>query len=313
MSAKATSKKKEFPEGAFFDWTATFDDHAPGPLPSIDIGCNLVDDAFEKDVDEVLLRARRAGLSAIVVTGTSVAASERALAFADANSGKEPHGIDIFATCGVHPHDAKSCDASTIPKLRELAQHPKCVAVGECGLDFDRNFSPPETQRAVFEQQLRLGLELGKPLFMHCREASEDLCSIIRKVTEESSSSSSSSSSELVGVVHCFTGTMAEMQRFVEMGLHIGITGWICDDREGRGASLSEVVAQVPQGKLMVETDAPYLTPRSIRPNRVRPWRNEPCLLPHVMHRVAGVRQETMQALANHTLKTSQSFFGLAD
>ena len=122
MSAKATSKKKEFPEGAFFDWTATFDDHAPGPLPSIDIGCNLVDDAFEKDVDEVLLRARRAGLSAIVVTGTSVAASERALAFADANSGKEPHGIDIFATCGVHPHDAKSCDASTIPKLRELAQ-----------------------------------------------------------------------------------------------------------------------------------------------------------------------------------------------
>jgi Tat protein secretion system quality control protein TatD with DNase activity len=181
MSASSKSKKKEFPEGAFFKGSGDF----ILSLPSVDIGANLLDDAYEKDVDEVLVRAQRAGLKAIVVTGTSLKASERAIAFAETKSNAE---LEVFATVGIHPHDAKSCSehiGATMKELRLLAGHPKCVAVGECGLDFDRNFSPQDVQRKVFEQQVQLAKELGKPLFMHCRDAAKDLEEIIKRLVTE--------------------------------------------------------------------------------------------------------------------------------
>ncbi|QDZ23609.1 deoxyribonuclease TatD [Chloropicon primus] len=297
----SSSKKKEFPEGAFLK------DSEGGQvvaLPCVDIGANLVDDAFDKDVDEVLERARRAGLRALVVTGTSLKGSEMAIRFANEKSSES---LRVYATCGVHPHDAKSVDEDTMSKIRELAKDPKCVAIGECGLDFDRNFSPQDTQKDVFEQQLLLAKELGKPVFMHCRDASASL----REIMEKADCSFKSDEGGMEGVVHCFTGTMEEAKAFLDLGLHIGITGWICDDREDRSVNLSRVVKEVPRGKLMVETDAPYLTPRSIRPNRVRPWRNEPCLLPHVMAKVAEARGETVEDLASHAFQTSVDFFGL--
>ena len=301
MASSKKSSKKEFPQGAFFKYEE--EDQGEGetcsPLPCIDIGANLMDEAYDKDVEEVLQRAHQAGVKAIVITGTSVKASEAAVAFAQEKSSPE---VQLFATVGVHPHDAKSCDDSTVAKLRELAAHPKCVAIGECGLDFDRNFSPPDVQKRVFEEQVVLAKELQKPLFMHCREAAKELCEIIGRHAPLG----------VEGVVHCFTGSMDEMKAFVDLDLHIGITGWICDDREDRSVNLSAVVKEVPQGKLMIETDAPYLTPRSIRPNRVRPWRNEPCLLPHVMCKVAQAREESMSTLSKHALQTTQNFFNIS-
>jgi len=321
--AMAKGSKKEFPEGAFFKY-----EDGGAPLPCVDIGANLVDEAFAGDVAAVLARAGAAGVRAVVVTGTSVEGSRRALKFVDewhAGEEQKDAGVALFATVGVHPHDAKSCvvnhnssggtgDGETsedtpeiqlldsfLPTLRELAAHPRCVAIGECGLDFDRNFSPPDVQRRVFECQVALAKELGKPLFMHCREATADLASILERQQPLG----------VDGVVHCFTGTRKEAETFLGMGLHIGVTGWICDDREGRSAQVSEAVAAVPAGKLMVETDAPYLTPRTIRPNRVRPWRNEPCLLPHVMSKVAQARDQPMEDLATEALATTQEFFNI--
>ena len=295
---KKKKKDKVFPQGALFKYGK--EDYPKDALPCVDIGANLMDKAFENDVDEVMERASAAGLKAVVVTGTSVKASKAAIAFAEEKA-KQQDKLGMFATVGVHPHDAKTCNDETRDVLRALASHPKCVAIGECGLDFDRNFSPQDVQREVFEMQIKLAKELGKPLFMHCRDAADDLCEIVKR----------NQPLGVEGVVHCFTGSMEEMRRFVDLGFHIGITGWICDDREGRSEELSAVVASVPEGKLMIETDAPYLTPRSIRPNKVRPWRNEPCLLPHVMSKVSEARGETMETLSEHALKTTQKFFGI--
>ena len=158
---------------------------------------------------------------------------------------------------------------------------------------------------------------MGKPVFMHCREASSALREVIGKAGYVFSASNKDESNGCGakairgGVVHCFTGTTDEAKTFVGLGLHIGITDWICDDREGRSKGLCEAVRCVPAGKLMVETDAPYLTPRTIRPNRNRPWRNEPCLLPHVMSKVAEAREQTMEDLSAECLETTNKFFQL--
>ena len=301
-SASKTKTQKTFPDGALLRTAGEGDDASVVAYPSVDIGANLVDDAFEKDANEVLQRAKKTGLRAVVVTGTSITGSQLALKFAEEKCTDE---LRVYATCGVHPHDAKSATETTMSELRELASHPKCVAVGECGLDFDRNFSPQDTQKRVFEQQLALAKELGKPVFMHCRDAAEELRECVERAGCEFGEGG------MAGVVHCFTGTREEAEAFLAMGLHIGVTGWICDDREGRSAQAAEALRAVPRGRLMVETDAPYLTPRTIRPNRLRPWRNEPCLLPHVCAKAAECRGESVEDLCSHTLRTTELFFGL--
>lgn len=255
----------------------------------VDIGANLTHASFGEDLDAVLDRARRAGVGTIIVTGTSVEESRRAAELAAA------HGL--YATAGVHPHHARDCDAGTIPALRAIAALPQVVALGECGLDYNRNYSPHPDQEKWFVAQLELAAELGKPLFLHSRDAHPRFAEILRH--------------HRIGkaVAHCFTGEAAELRAYLELGLYIGITGWICDERRGR--HLVELVKAIPQDRLLLETDAPYLTPRDLHP-QPKARRNEPAFLPHVARAVARARGVPAEALAEAAARNARTFFGLA-
>ena len=254
-----------------------------------DIGANLTHASFREDLDAVLARARAAGVDSIVVTGTTVAESRHAADLAEARG--------LHATAGVHPHHARECNAETIPALRELAKHPRIVAIGECGLDFNRNYSPHPDQEKWFVAQLELAAELGKPLFLHSRDAHPRFAEILRNLRVGKA------------VAHCFTGGADELRAYLDLGLYIGITGWICDER--RGARLLELVKEIPRDRLLLETDSPYLTPRDMRP-QPKARRNEPAHLPHILRAVARARGEAPEALAEATTRNAMAFFGLA-
>jgi len=256
----------------------------------VDIGANLTHPAFHADLPEVLARAGAAGVYPIVVTGTSVQESTAALALSRSHAGR------IFATAGVHPHHARECDGSTIPALRVLAQQPGVVAVGECGLDFNRNYSPHPDQEKWFEAQVALACELGKPLFLHSRDASEPFVKILKNFRLPNS------------VAHCFTGGKEELHAYLDLGLYVGITGWICDER--RGAHLLQLVRDVPADRLMLETDSPYLTPRDLHP-QPKARRNEPSHLPHILRAVARALGKPAEQLAGETTRNAKAFFGL--
>src|SRR5688572_5326885 len=179
----------------------------------IDIGVNLTNKAFKRDLPQVIERARAAGVEAMVVTGTSLAASRAALELAKSQPGY------LYATAGVHPHDAKSCDDRTLDRLRELASNG-AVAIGECGLDYNRDFSPRPIQDRWFEAQVELAVELQKPLFLHERDAHGRFLEILKRHRDRIADA----------CVHCFTGNEAELRAYLDLDLHIGITGWICDE-----------------------------------------------------------------------------------
>jgi TatD DNase family protein len=243
-------------------------DVTPSPAALlVDIGANLTHDSFDADRAEVVARAQAAGVGRFVVTGSDAAHSQKALELCATYPG-------LYATAGVHPHHAKDATASTPDELRKLLGNPQVVATGECGLDYFRNFSPPETQRQVFEMQLDLAEECGKPVFLHQRDAHEDFMRIL----------SSHRPSLNRAVVHCFTGDAAELHAYLALGCHIGITGWICDER--RGQHLRDCVGIIPADKLMLETDAPYLIPRDLSPKPASN-RNEPMYLRHIAEVVA--------------------------
>ena len=259
----------------------------------IDIGANLTNRRFRGDLDAVIARAREAGVVSQVVTGTSESGSRAALDLVRAHPG-------LHSTAGVHPHDADRCGETTLETLRSLAAEREVVAIGECGLDFNRNFSPPEDQERWFARQLDLAVEIGKPVFLHERDAHTRFVEILAPRM-----------GRLKGaVVHCFTGTGDELETCLRLGCHIGITGWICDDR--RGTPLREIVARIPAERLLVETDAPYLTPPDVRP-KPKGRRNEPAFLPHVVRAVAAARGEDVESLAEQTYRNSVRFFGLVD
>jgi TatD DNase family protein len=265
--------------------------------PLVDIGANLTNKAFRADVDAVLARAATAGVAAIVVTGTSAQASRMAREIAVEHRAAAA-GPKLYATAGVHPHHASTFSRDTLEELRGLLSRPEVVAVGECGLDYNRNFSPQDAQRRAFEAQLELAAELKKPVFLHERDADGDFTAILARWRPK-----------LVGgVVHCFTGDRAALERYLELGMHVGITGWICDER--RGTHLKELVRLVPPGKLLVETDAPYILPRDL-PRRPRDGRNEPAFLAHVARAVAASRGESLDELAAHTTAAARALFAL--
>jgi TatD DNase family protein len=258
----------------------------------VDIGVNLAHRRFDADRDEVLARALAAGVTRLVITGTSVAASGAAVALA-----RQRPGV-LWATAGIHPHDARHASPEAVGELRALAGLPEVKAIGECGLDFDRNFSPPAAQEAAFEAQLELAVDVGLPVFLHERRAHERFVAILRNAR-----------ARLCGaVVHCFTGSAAERDAYLALDLHIGVTGWINDER--RGQELREVVARVPPDRLMLETDAPFLTPRDARP-RPPGGRNEPALLPLVLAALARAVGRPPAQVAEETTRTARAFFGL--
>jgi TatD DNase family protein len=258
----------------------------------IDIGVNLGHASFNADRQKVIDRAILSGVSQMVVTGTSIKSSIEAQALATQYPNR------LYSTAGVHPHNAKNCNDQTIKTLRELAEFPDVVAIGECGLDFNRDFSPRPLQERWFEAQIELACELKMPLFLHERDAHKRFVEILKSYKDRLD----------VAVVHCFTGSAEELDAYLELGLYIGITGWICDER--RGSHLRGLVRRIPLDRLMLETDAPFLTPRNMQP-KPKDGRNEPAFLPHVLQAVAQATGKSAVEIARETTKTALSFFCL--
>lgn len=263
----------------------------------VDIGVNLTHPSFAHDRGALLARAYQAGVCQLVLTGTSVADSEQALTLCRQ---LDETGERLFATAGVHPHDAREWTPASAQQLRDLLREEPTRAVGECGLDFNRDLSPRPQQEKALEEQLALAVELGKPVFLHERDASQRLAAILRVYRD----------SLTAAVVHCFTGDRQALFAYLDLDLHIGITGWICDER--RGSHLHPLVREIPAGRLMLESDAPYLLPRTLRP-RPRSGHNEPAFLPEVLREVAQHRGESMEVLAAHSTACARRFFGLPE
>lgn len=258
----------------------------------IDIGANLTHHAFDTDRDAVIARAGDAGVGVMIVTGSTVEVSRNALALARAHPGI------LYATAGVHPHHACQAPADVRDELRDLYRHPEVVAIGECGLDLFRNFSTPDDQERVFRSQLDLACELNAPVFLHQRDAHERFMSILGDYLPRLPRA----------VAHCFTGGSAELDDCIALGLYIGITGWICDER--RGAHLRPLIPRIPADRLLIETDAPYLLPRDLEP-RPKSRRNEPAHLPHVLAAVAAAAGRDIETLAGETTANARRFFAL--
>jgi TatD DNase family protein len=252
----------------------------------IDVGANLTHSSFRDDLEAVVARARGAGVSTLIVTGTSVEESREAAQIAER--------FDLYSTVGIHPHHAK--DFTGVSELREIAKHPRVVAIGECGLDFNRNYSPHPAQEECFTAQIDLGLSLHKPLFLHSRDAHPRFAQIVKSMQVRKA------------VAHCFTGEREELRAYLDLGLYIGITGWICDERRGR--HLVELVREIPRDRLLVETDAPYLTPRDLKP-RPKARRNEPAFLPHIVAAVARALGRPAEEIAAGTAENARALFGL--
>jgi TatD DNase family protein len=260
----------------------------------VDIGVNLAHRRLYDDRVEVVARAREVGVVQIVATGTSVPMSRAVADLAAEHDG-------VFATAGVHPHHAKDVDETTIATLRELAvSRPGVVAIGECGLDYDRDFSPRDVQREVFAAQLQLAVDVGLPVFLHERAAHEDFHRIVAEHRD----------ALVGGVVHCFTGPGPELDAYLQLDMHIGITGWICDER--RGLHLREIVARIPSSRLLLETDAPFLLPRTITPKpKGKTRRNEPAMLPWVLRTVAQAVGRPAASVAAESTAAARELFKL--
>jgi TatD DNase family protein len=257
----------------------------------IDIGANLAHDSFDPDRAAVLQRAWDAGLEAIVITGSSADSARKAAALALTLPGR------LYATAGLHPHHAAEWNAELDALFSELAQQPAVVALGECGLDYFRDFAPHAAQQRAFVAQLRRAADLCKPLFLHQREAHADFLPILREHRPQLGAV----------VVHCFTDTRAALEDYLALDCHIGITGWVCDERRGR--DLFETVRHIPDERLLIETDAPYLQPRNApkAPSR----RNEPCYLPYVVRALAQARGQSEAHVAQISGDNARKFFSL--
>ena len=258
----------------------------------VDIGANLAHDSFDDDREAVLQRAFDAGVSRIVITGSSDDSNVQAAKLAATQPGV------LYATAGVHPHHAADYTDKSDALIRELANEDSVVAIGECGLDYFRNFSPREAQLEAFRRQLDIAKDCGLPVFLHQRDAHDDFVEVLEAALPDLTRA----------VAHCFTGEGESLHEYVAMGLYIGITGWICDER--RGQHLHSIVSVIPDDRLLIETDAPYLLPRNIRP-RPKSRRNEPGLLPYVLETVAEARGQSVEHVADITTQNAIRFFAM--
>jgi TatD DNase family protein len=258
----------------------------------IDIGVNLTNKSLVQNLDSVIKRANAVGVMQMVVTGTNIEESSKAIEIC----GLYPE--HLFSTAGIHPHHASDWKPDTESNLRRLSENICVRAIGETGLDFNRNYSPHEAQIEAYRQQLELAISINKPVFAHQRDAHDEFVQILREYRNELSNI----------VVHCFTDNKTALFDYLDLDCHIGVTGWICDER--RGDELARLVKFIPDNRLMAETDAPYLLPRDLaeKPkNRV----NEPAYLPHIVKSIAHHQNKEPGIVAAQCLKTSQLFFGI--
>lgn len=255
----------------------------------VDIGVNLTASSLQKRAAEVVSAAIQAGVTRQVLVGTSIIESQQALALADTLPG-------CIATAGIHPHDAASASTNFIDDLYKLAKHPLVRAIGECGLDYNRNYSPPDVQRKVFAAQLELAVELQLPVYLHERDALTDQLAILDRYLSDLPAA----------IVHCFTGGPEALAAYQERGCYIGVTGWVCDER--RGHDLQLAVPHIKENRLLLETDAPYLMPRNIRP-KPKSGTNVPAHIPWIAAVVADLRGVRIEDLAATTTENAQRVF----
>lgn len=261
-------------------------------FPLIDIGANLTHDSFTDDLPDVLERAAAAGVQRIIVTGSTDQGNIDAAELAEAYPGL------LYATAGVHPHHAEEYTDASDELIRSLVLRDTVVAVGECGLDYFRNFSPRDAQLEAFRSQLDIAADTGMPVFLHQRDAHDDFMAVLEPVLPKVARA----------VAHCFTDSAEAMREYLQLGLWIGITGWICDER--RGLHLQEIVGEIPDNRLLIETDAPYLLPRTLTP-KPKTRRNEPAYLPEVLRVVAAARGQSEEHVAAISSANAIEFFAL--
>jgi len=281
------------------------DDRSPAPL--IDIGANLTSKNFRREnIPDILHRASQAGVTHIILTGTSYKGSEEVLEMCEEFDGS--HSVTLRCTVGIHPHDAtrtlqgphaKSFDKELEKLILSELGIKYCVAVGECGLDYDRKFSTHEDQKIVFQKQLTLASRIHKPIFLHSREAHTDFIEILKPFL-----------ASVKAVAHCHTDPSVDhLRELLEAGLYIGLTGMICDERPGRFNA--EIIPEIPLERLMVETDSPYLFPRNV-PRPWGNWQNEPCLTSFVVRKIVDCRKDcTREDVAKKTTEVARAFFQL--
>lgn len=258
----------------------------------IDIGANLTHDSFDKDRETVIAEAQASGVETFIITGSDVACSQKAKDLA------HQYSDCCYATAGIHPHHASDFDGEAEDAIQTLLNDEKVVAVGETGLDYFRDFSPRPAQIFSFERHIKLAIENEMPLFLHQREAHKDFYPILKEHRDALGNV----------VVHCFTDNEQALFDYLDLDCHIGITGWICDER--RGEHLIDLVHNIPSDRLMIETDAPYLMPRNLKP-KPKSRRNEPKYLAHIAEEVARILDCDLLALQEQTTRNTKLFFKL--
>ncbi|GAC32959.1 TatD family hydrolase [Paraglaciecola polaris] len=257
-----------------------------------DVGVNVPSD--DSTLAPMLMRATDANVQQIMLTGTDLAISQQAAQLASL------FPKQVYSTAGIHPHYAQHAPTDFAQQIKMLAEQPQVVAIGECGLDFNRDFSPRDMQLAVFEQQLIIACELKMPVFLHERDAFDAQYALLQKYHQK-----------LAGaLVHCFTGNTEQMQAYLALGCYIGVTGWVTDEK--RGTELREAMAQLPLEHLILETDAPYLKPKNLGPDKVKGVKqNEPCYIPVIAKTLASLMDTSVETIAEHSLRNTHQLLAL--
>lgn len=258
----------------------------------MDIAVNLIGSSLEKDIQRVIDDAKAHSVTSMVVIGSHIEESKQAAKLC------QQFPEQLYCTAGIHPHHASEWTLDSAEVIRELVRQPSVIAIGECGLDYNRDFSPRNMQRKAFAAQLALAVELNMPVLMHERDAHEDFLAILKEYRPQLPTA----------LLHCFTGNRASLESYIEQDLYLGITGWVCDER--RGQELASIVPLIPDNRILIETDSPYLIPRSMRP-KPKSSKNEPKYLPYIAEYIAVLRQQPVKDFASQTYINSRTFFGL--
>ncbi|GIT37555.1 MAG: 3'-5' ssDNA/RNA exonuclease TatD [Gammaproteobacteria bacterium] len=256
----------------------------------IDIGANLTDQSFDQDRDKIIEDSFQNGIEQIIVTSSSVNESLKSIELARSYKGK------IWATAGIHPHNASNASENFKDDLMAILNHDEVVAIGECGLDYFRNFSSKEEQRKIFKGHLELAHKVDLPLFLHQRDAHDDFLGMIKDYGPK----------ELKGVAHCFTGSKEQMESYLDLGLYIGVTGWLCDSR--RNSELLGAINYIPKDRLLIETDSPYLMPKSLSKS-LNTRRNEPQFLGYIAKELATLMEISLSELSSITRSNTKNLF----
>ncbi len=272
--------------------TVKSESNALSDLRWIDAGVNLFSEQFSKDRLEMLERAAAHGVAQVLLIASDVAEARLNIDFCQATALQQGTTLPkLMTTAGIHPHQAANAAEDWQPVLTQLCSNPWVVAVGECGLDFNRMFSPAAQQLAVFEQQLAISQQLGKPVYLHERDAFEPQLRLLQSQQIHH------------GIAHCFTGDSVQLRAYLDLGLYIGITGWLCDER--RGQSLVDALNYLPLDRIILETDAPYLLPRNLS-NKPKSRRNEPAFVHAIAERVAALKGCDVHSVARASQRNLQ-------